>query len=46
MKAIKLQVALPQPISRIHLAISRNGAVMDWRSAYGTTVNAQPLLTV
>jgi TIR domain/FHA domain len=44
MNAIKLQVDLPQPISRIHVAISRNGAVMDWRSAYGTTLNAEPLL--
>jgi hypothetical protein len=36
------QVALPeQRISRIHLGISRQGFVADWRSFYGTTVNAK-----
>ncbi|HEX3349609.1 MAG TPA: hypothetical protein VHS58_16065 [Acetobacteraceae bacterium] len=41
-KAVKHQVALPeQRISRIHLGISDGGIVADWRSFYGTTVNAQ-----
>ena len=41
---IKHQVALPeQRISRIHLGISKTGVVTDWRSFYGTTLNAYPL---
>ena len=42
MGKVKYQVQLePRRISRIHLSISRQGDVMDWRSAYGTTVNAE-----
>jgi hypothetical protein len=40
-EAIRHQVSLePQRISRIHLSISRKGEVMDWRSFYGTSLNA------
>jgi len=41
-EAVKHQVALPERrISRIHLGISSSGVVTDWRSFYGTTVDAQ-----
>lgn len=41
-KAVRHQVDLPERrISRIHLGISNTGTITDWRSFYGTTVNAQ-----
>lgn len=41
MQGVKHHVQLePRRVSRVHLSISRRGDVMDWRSAYGTTVNA------
>jgi hypothetical protein len=37
-----MQVDLPERrISRIHLGISNIGTITDWRSFYGTTVNAK-----
>jgi KaiC/GvpD/RAD55 family RecA-like ATPase len=41
MQGVKHYVPLePRRVSRIHLSISRSGDAMDWRSTYGTTVNA------
>jgi hypothetical protein len=41
-KAVRHQVDLPERrISRIHLGISNTGTITDWRSFYGTTVNAK-----
>jgi KaiC/GvpD/RAD55 family RecA-like ATPase len=41
MQGVKHHVPLElRRVSRVHLSISRRGDVMDWRSTYGTTVNA------
>jgi hypothetical protein len=41
-KTVRHQVALPERrISRIHLGISNTGTITDWRSFYGTTVDAK-----
>jgi TIR domain len=42
MEGVKYQVRLERRrVSRIHLSISREADVMDWRTVYGTTVNAE-----
>jgi hypothetical protein len=42
MQGVKHHVPLEaRRVSRIHLSISRRGDILDWRSIYGTTVNAQ-----